>query len=159
MLAAVGWPISELLDRKLAYLWDLKPLLVYQDRVPSVLNGGLGRTPPTFWAAVLGATAAVETLAMMRANSAANKGLPYLPGDLGFDPLNIAGKTTQERKYKAEAELFNGRLAMLAATGFAMQEFWTGNSVVNEFPIFFKPLNVALEQLAAQAAEAASSVV
>jgi hypothetical protein len=66
---------------------------------------------------------------------------------LGFDPLGLAGKTGDERKYKLEAELFNGRLAMLAVTGFALQEWWTQNAVINETPIFFKPINVALEQL------------
>jgi hypothetical protein len=157
MLAAVGWPISELLDRKLAYLFEMKPLLVYQDRVPSVLNGGLGRTPAAFWASVLGVTAAIETFDMMRRNSAEKNGVEYLPGNLGFDPLGLAGKTTEERKYKLSAELFNGRLAMLAITGFALQEFWTGNSVINETPIFFKPLNIAMEQLADAAAAAAGS--
>ena len=159
MLAAVGWPMSELLDRKLAYAAGLKPLLVYQDRVPSVLNGGLGRTPAAFWAATLGVAFAIESLGMMRSSNASKNGVAYLPGDLGFDPFNLAGKSVLEKKFKLEAELFNGRLAMLAITGFAIQEFWTTNSVINETPIFFKPLNVALEQLAAQAAEMASSAM
>ena len=159
MLAAAGWPLSELLDRKLAYLMDLKPLLVYQDRVPSVLNGGLSRTPPAFWAATLGVAFAIESLGLMRNKSAIENGVDYVPGDLGFDPLNLAGKTLEEKNFKLEAELFNGRLAMLAVTGFALQEFWTGNSVINETPIFFKPINIALEQLAAQAAEAAANVM
>lgn len=157
LLAVAGWPLSELLDRKLAYLAGLKPLLVYQDRVPSVLNGGLSRTPPAFWAATLGVAFAIETFGQMRSKSAAENGVDYLPGDLGFDPLGLAGKTREEKKFKLEAELFNGRLAMLAITGFALQEFWTVNSVINETPIFFKPLNVALEQLATQAAEAAAN--
>ena len=71
----------------------------------------------------------------------------YTPGDLGFDPLGMAGSTRQERFYQSEAELFNGRLAMLAITGYALQEWWTQNAVVNETPLFFKPIWVALEQL------------
>lgn len=157
MLAAVGWPMSELLDQKIAFATGLKPLLVFQDRVPSILNGGLGRTPAAFWAASLGVAFAIETLGLMRENNAAKNGREYLPGDLGFDPLNLAGKTVQEKKFKLESELFNGRLAMLAITGFAIQEFWTSNSVINETPIFFKPINIVLEQLATQAAEVASS--
>lgn len=148
MLAAVGWPLSELLDRKLAFLFNLKPLLVYQDRVPSVLNGGLDRTPGAYWAAALGVAFAIESLGFLKESKAANTGTQYTPGDLGFDPLGLAkGNSMQERKYKAEAELFNGRLAMLAITGFAIQEWWTQNSVINETPIFFKPINVVLEQL------------
>ena len=148
MLAAVGWPISELLDRKLAFLFNLKPLLVYQDRVPSVLNGGLDRTPGAYWAAALGVAFAIESLGFLKESNAANAGTQYTPGDLGFDPLGLAkGKSMEERKFKAEAELFNGRLAMLAITGFAIQEWWTQNSVINETPIFFKPINLVLEQL------------
>ena len=148
MLAAVGWPISELLDRKLAFLFNLKPLLVYQDRVPSVLNGGLDRTPGAYWAAALGVAFAIESLGFLKESKAANAGTQYTPGDFGFDPLGLAkGKSMEERKYKAEAELFNGRLAMLAITGFAIQEWWTQNSVINETPIFFKPINIVLEQL------------
>ena len=148
MLAAVGWPISELLDRKLAFLFNLKPLLVYQDRVPSVLNGGLDRTPGAYWAAALGVAFAIESLGFLKESKAANAETQYTPGDLGFDPLGLAkGNSMQERKYKAEAELFNGRLAMLAITGFAIQEWWTQNSVINETPIFFKPINIVLEQL------------
>ena len=148
MLAAVGWPISELLDRKLAFLFNLKPLLVYQDRVPSVLNGGLDRTPGAYWAAALGVAFAIESLGFLKESKAASAGTSYTPGDLGFDPLGLAkGKSMDERKYKSEAELFNGRLAMLAITGFAIQEWWTQNSVINETPIFFKPINIVLEQL------------
>lgn len=151
MLAAVGWPLAELFDRKLAYMFDMRPLLVFQDRVPSVLNGGLDRTPAVYWAAVLGVAFAIETLGSLRENSANSKGIEMTPGDLGFDPLGLAGKTKEDRFYQMEAELFNGRLAMLAITSFALQEWWTSNSVVNLFPVFFKPINVALEQMQAMA--------
>lgn len=147
MLAAVGWPLAELFDKKLAYLFDLKPLLVFQDRVPSVLNGGLDRTSGAYWAATLGVAFAIESFGLFKENNANKAGKSYIPGDLGFDPLGLAGKTDDERKYKMEAEIFNGRLAMLAITGFAIQEWWTQNSVINETPGFFKPINVVLEQL------------
>jgi hypothetical protein len=148
MLAAAGWPIAELFDRKLAFLFGLKPLLVFQDRVPSVLNGGLDRTPGAYWAAALGIAFAIESIGFLREESAAKAGAKYTPGDFGFDPLGLAkGKSKAERKYIAEAEIFNGRLAMLAITGFAIQEWWTQNSVINQTPIFFKPINVVLEQL------------
>lgn len=148
MLAAVGWPLAELFDRKLAYLFNLRPLLVFQDRVPSVLNGGLDRTPAVYWAAVLGVAFAIESIGFLKESNAAKEGKTYTPGDLGFDPLGLAkGNTLQDRMYKAEAEIFNGRLAMLAITGFAIQEWWTQNSVINETPFFFKPINVVWEQL------------
>jgi len=140
MLAAVGWPISEILDKKLATVFDLKPLLDSEDRVPSLLNGGLSRTPPLFWVAALVATAAIEIVDILNYNNSKEKGTEYIPGMLGFDPLNLFGETADERMYKMEAELFNGRLGMLAVTGFAIQEWWTHQSVVNETPLFFKPI-------------------
>jgi len=154
MLAAVGWPLSELLDKKLAMAFNLKPLLDMSDRVPSVLNGGLDRTPLPYWAAVLGVAFAIETLGFLKEKSAFEAGGQYTPGDLGFDPLGLAGNTLEDRKWKAEAEIFNGRLAMLAITSFALQEWWFDNSIVNQFPIFFKPINVALEQLQDQVGNA-----
>jgi hypothetical protein len=147
MLAAAGWPMAELLDKQLAASFNLKPLLVFQDRVPSVLNGGLLRTPLAFWAAALGVGFAIESFGEIKQTKYSEAGREYTPGDLGFDPLGLAGKSGDDRKYKLEAEIFNGRLAMLAVTGFALQEWWTQNAVINETPIFFKPINVALEQL------------
>jgi hypothetical protein len=147
MLAAVGWPLAELFDKKIAYALELKPLLVFQDRVPSILNGGLDRTPAVYWASALGVAFAIESFGLIKSRNAAKAGSDYTPGDLGFDPLGLAGKTGEERMFKAEAELFNGRVAMLAITGFAVQEWWTQNSVINETPFFFKPINIVLEQL------------
>jgi hypothetical protein len=147
MLAAAGWPMAELLDKQLAAQFNLKPLLVFADRVPSVLNGGLLRTPLAFWAVTLGVGFAIESFGQIIQTKYSEAGQEYTPGDLGFDPLGLAGKSSDDRKYKLEAELFNGRLAMLATTGFALQEWWTQNAVINETPIFFKPINIALEQL------------
>lgn len=150
-LAVTGWVASELSDRSLAAMFHLKPLLVFQDRVPSVLNGGLDRTPAIFWAAVLGTTFAIESLGFLKEQSANEQNGSYTPGDLGFDPLGLAGTSLERRQYMAEAELFNGRLAMMAITSFALQEWWFQNSIVNQFPIFFKPFWTALEQLQDQA--------
>ena len=67
-------------------------------------------------------------------------------GDYDFDPLSISsgngpvppslpnvGKPFE----LATAELKNGRLAMLAVTGYAAQEFVLGSPVVEQTPIFF----------------------
>jgi len=84
----------------------------------------------------------------------------YIPGDCGFDPLGLYNWygaqppamvqlraesdpeyamrwNTFNRKQMEEAEIKNGRLAMLAITGFAMQEAVTGMPVVDQTPIFF----------------------
>merc|ERR1719453_1027879 len=46
----------------------------------------------------------------------------YVPGDLGFDPLNLKPKDPAAFRAMQEKELSNGRLAMLAAAGFLAQE-------------------------------------
>ena len=144
MLAAVGWPIAELFHNNLASSFDLDALLSVQDRVPSVLNGGLSNVSPVFWVAALGAAAALEGIDASKERQSSEV---VAPGDLGFDPLGLAGSTESQTHFMQEAELFNGRLGMLAITGFAIQEWWNQASVVNDMPIFFKPLNVAFEQL------------
>lgn len=78
-----------------------------------------------------------------------------MPGDMGFDPLNLHGirgsfgldkvmeqRTPEEkfadaRKDMELCEIKHGRLAMLAITGYAAQEFVTGIPVVQQTPFFF----------------------
>lgn len=142
MLAAVGWPLAELFHSDLAGQWHLPNALNINDRVPSVLNGGLGNISPIFWIGAVTAAALVEAF-----SGAAGE---IQSADLGFDPLGIMSSENQKQaRFLADSELFNGRLAMLAITGFAIQEFATGNSVVDAIPIFFKPFNVVLEQILA----------
>ena len=40
MLAAVGWPLAELFDKKIAGFFGLEPALTSTGASPSVLNGG-----------------------------------------------------------------------------------------------------------------------
>lgn len=119
MLAAVGWPLAELMNKSI-------------DRAPSVLNGGLGKVSPVFWAGLLTVLSAVELLGIFTENN----------GNYGFDPLGVFGKTDEDREYKMEAEIFNGRLAMLAIVGFAIQEFITKTPVIEQTPLFFKPFTM-----------------
>lgn len=55
---------------------------------------------------------------------------------LGFDPLNLysvkGGKKTMET-----AEIKNGRLAMIAITGYAFSEAASGLPVVQQTPLLF----------------------
>merc|ERR1719171_1044153 len=52
----------------------------------------------------------------------------YIPGDLGFDPANIRPKDPTKLRLMQERELANGRLAMLGAAGFLLQEAITGQT-------------------------------
>eukprot|EP00287_Rhodomonas_sp_CCMP768_P003120 CAMPEP_0196718358 /NCGR_PEP_ID=MMETSP1091-20130531/1563_1 /TAXON_ID=302021 /ORGANISM="Rhodomonas sp., Strain CCMP768" /LENGTH=319 /DNA_ID=CAMNT_0042058985 /DNA_START=18 /DNA_END=977 /DNA_ORIENTATION=- len=128
-------------------------------RVPSVLNGGLEQVSPIYWASVFAVSAAIEFYATkiqrragFRATMAAlgaedltgididgdgQVGAPkllaednYMPGDLGFDPLNLyAGKSAEWKRDMQLKELNNGRLAMIAITGYAFNEAATKVSV------------------------------
>lgn len=144
MLAAVGWPVAELLHKDIALAFDLPILLASGDRVPSVLNDGLSHASfPAFWIAIITAAAVIEIQESVEANLSCKLD----PSDKGFDPINLGGKTMEQKHFMHEAELFNGRLGMLAITGFAIQEWFLNSAVVDQIPIFFKPLNVAMEQL------------
>ena len=52
----------------------------------------------------------------------------YMPGELGFDPLNLAPEDPAEFREMQEKELSHGRLAMIAAAGFLAQEAVSGQT-------------------------------
>mmetsp|Transcript_47123 Transcript_47123/g.91964 ORF Transcript_47123/g.91964 Transcript_47123/m.91964 type:complete len:330 (+) Transcript_47123:50-1039(+) len=142
MLAAAGWPISELFDKKIASLFNLPPVLDASNRVPSVLNGGMGKISPFYWGACLLLAAAIDVYHDIRANQK-----EYPPGDLGFDPFGLYPKDEKGRKRMQTAEIKNGRLAMIAITAFAAQEFVTHVAVIDETPFFFKPIWQVLSEM------------
>ena len=140
MLATVGWPIAELAHKSIASAFDLPSMLASSDRVPSVLNDGLAHAgSPFFWIAAIAAASAIE---MQESVDEARGVFKLDAADISF-----GGKSAEERHYMQEGELFNGRLAMLAITGFAIQEAFLNSAVVDQIPIFFKPMNVVFEQL------------
>jgi len=144
MLAAAGWPISELFDAKIANTLGLAPLLQSDDRAPSILNGGLGKISPIYWIACVAGAAAVDLYGITKAS----KKTDYTPGDLGFDPLGVFPKDKAGQEWFKLAEIKNGRLAMIAITAFAVQELVSKTGVVNETPLFFKPIGATLHEYA-----------
>lgn len=144
MLAAAGWPISELLDRQLADYFGVPSILDDGDRVPSVLNGGLEKVVPEWWGFCLGMCAAIDLYGVQRARAAGTDS-GYIPGDLGwrwFYPSDEAG-----RKRLQLAEIKHGRIAMLGVTGFAFQEYVSKLGVVDETPFFFYPLTRTISEM------------
>jgi len=139
MLAAAGWPISELMDKSIAKVFGMAPLVDSADRVPSLLNGGLGKVSPVYWGVCIGLAAAIDLYGMSRKSTDG-----YTPGDLGFDPLGLYPFSPADRKEMQLKEIKNGRLAMLAVFGFAIQEFTSKIGVVDETPFFFKPITQTL---------------
>ena len=96
-------------------------------RAPSLFNGGLGAYAPFLLLATAGA-AYLETQTKDSPN----------PSSMGFDPVGFykeAGAYTQDSLRKGE--ITNGRLAMLAITGFSVQEFLWQEPVIQQTPFFF----------------------
>ena len=164
MLAALGWPVSEALDKPIAKFLGLSPLLTSTGNAPSILNGGLENLPQLYFPAVFFIAACVEgtggraggragftsTLAALGAEDITGKDLDgdgqvgspkmladdtYLPGDLGFDPLGFYKGTDQHKRTMQLKELNNGRLAMVAITYFAVSEFATKGTVMGVFSL------------------------
>ena len=132
MLASAGWLAAELLHGPIARALDLPLMLASGDRVPSILNDGLSHAAfPAFWIATIALAAAVEIGESVKENSSSRLD----PSDMGFDPLSfLEGKTKKQKFFLREAELFYGRLGMLAITGFAVQEFFLHSAVVDQMP-------------------------
>ena len=119
MLAAVGWPLSELVHPTLASSLN-EPSLVFKlgGDVPSVLNGGLGDVPVVFWISAVAVAVAAE-LAGIQAKESGK-----MSGDLGFRfGADAAADVLGSPAKVAEAEIVNGRVAMLAVTAYVVQEF------------------------------------
>ena len=142
--AAAGWPLSELLDKKIADFFGLDTLLDAYDRAPSLLNGGLERVSPVWWGTCLGLTAAIDLDALAKSRAGDPE---YFPGKLDYDPLNLYPKDKEGQARMQLAEIKHGRLAMLAVVAFALQEYVTSLGVVDETPFFFFPLSESLARM------------
>mmetsp|Transcript_25573 Transcript_25573/g.75070 ORF Transcript_25573/g.75070 Transcript_25573/m.75070 type:complete len:287 (+) Transcript_25573:3-863(+) len=139
MLAALGWPVQELVNPAISRALREPMLLVETGgRSPSVLNGGLEQGPVpyalAFFALLIGAVDAYSI------KLKEEKGDSYVPGDFGFDPLNIMGGASLDaRRDMQEKEINNGRLAMVAVTAYVIEEAIAKQPIVSLTPLFFKP--------------------
>jgi len=151
MLAAVGWPVAELLHPSLVQVARVvKPQaanLLVDGRSPSLVNGGLfepaclpALAAGIFVGAVLelvdlqkkqdkGIDAVVGSMAATYQQSigvedAAYEFRPPTPGDVSsYDPLGVyRTKSSSEQRALMEKELLNGRLAMLAVSCYVAEE-------------------------------------
>ena len=147
MLAAVGWPMAELLHPKLSSSLDMPNLLAtgggeLGGLAPSVLNGGLGEFQLLLMA-ILVISATIETKHVVGDGRKNFLQKDWTAGNLGFDPLKLYEASPQKKRELELKEINNGRLAMLAITSFAAIEFITKTPVVDLTPILFGPLALA----------------
>jgi len=152
MLAAIAWPIQEIFHPALVdMLRETSPgatdvLVESGGMSPSLLNGGLEQleiAPALAIAVFVGSVIDLQDIKNReKAGLAFNEwSLDSTAGDLMFDPLNIAsGLPAADRLKFQEAELLNGRLAMLAVTAYVAIEYGFEQSVVSYTPDLFQPL-------------------
>merc|ERR1712118_442070 len=100
-------------------------LLNADGRAPALLNGGLENVNSVYWAFVIALGAFAESKGLEKQYG---KQKDYLPGMFGFDPRGADGPGMRN------AEILNGRVAMVAITIFALEEALT------KAPIF--PINL-----------------
>lgn len=144
--AAAGWPVSELLDRKIAEYYGVESALDDADRAPFLFNTESWQADirPEFWGFCLGLTAAIDSYGVRRSRS---NPPGYIPGDLGWDPLGLYPTDAEGQRHMQLAEIKHGRTAMMAVTGFASQEAISQMGVVDETPFFFFPITETAEKV------------
>jgi len=162
MLAAAGWPLAELFHKEIASSAGLSPILNADGRNPSVLNGFTGPASVAFVVAAFAGIGMQESVTLksqyispqdfnQRPAAFAKKEQEGLvSGGFDFDPLNLYnffGPGEEGRQVMRTSELKNGRLAMMAITGMAIQEAVFKKPVVEQTPIFFKPVWESVAQL------------
>jgi len=133
MLATAGWPISELLNKPLSTAIGADSLLE-DGRAPSLLNGGLGGVGTAYWVIVLALGVLVEQKTIDAQLFDGKRKADYLPGMIGFDPLGA------DSPFFRAAEVWNGRVAMVAITAFAIEEYYTKMPIIETSAFLFKPI-------------------
>lgn len=144
MLAAFGWPFSELEDRDIAFYFNAPSVLDDGDRVPSILNGGMDKIDPRFWGFCLGMTAAIDMYGVSKSRRGDED---YFPGNLGFDPLGLFPPDREGRENMKLAEIKHGRVAMLGVVGYVFEEYFTEKAVVDDTPVLFQPITETVEDV------------
>ena len=136
MLAAVGYPVAEIIHPLLAGATNLPSFVTENGASPNLLNGGLQKLLESpfgifFVLFAVGRAFELETSALRPRNNFLSKNPKEMyPYDLGFDPLGFHAKATpDQRKIMAEKELNNGRLAMLAISAYPFVEYMSKSPI------------------------------
>jgi len=124
MLAAAGWPLSELLNNKFADVLDLAPALDSAGSA-SPFNANIS---DNFW---IGALAFASVVDLYGSYKALENEPDYFPGNLGFDPLSLYPKDPMEQKAMQLAEIKHGRTAMVVVAFYFIEEYMTKSNLFN----------------------------
>ena len=148
MLAAVGFLVGEAVEGK-SVLWDASITGPAINHLPQV--------PPILWVFIGAGIAKAESIRAeigwvepenVPVDKPGQLREEYIPGNLGFDPLGLYPQDEAGQMRMQTTEIKNGRLAMIAISAFAFQEFASKLGVVNETPIFFKPIGGVMTEYA-----------
>jgi len=130
MIASVGFFVGEAVGGK-------TPLFAGQASGAGVAQ--IVQIPPGFWVSLVVATFAIETYRVQLMIEDPVTATPekfgryrkdWVAGDLRFDPFGLKPDDPAEFKSKQTKELQNGRLAMLAVSGFLAQELTNNKGIV-----------------------------
>ena len=126
MLAAVGWPLSEIFNRKFASILHLTPIVDLDGKAPNPITQ-FDKVHASFWFTALLLGSIIEFCGTFRSF----RKIPgYYPGNFGFDPLNLYPEDEDDQKLMQLAEIKHGRTAMMAVFGYAVEEVTTNHGVV-----------------------------
>ena len=130
MLATVGFLAGEKVEGS-SFLFDS------QITGPAITH--IAQVPSEFWVALIAAIGAAEQFRAEKGwvdpadtpvDQPGQLRTDYIPGNLGFDPLNLMPQDADGFFEMQTKELNNGRLAMLAAAGFLAQEAVDGKGIL-----------------------------
>lgn len=130
MLASVGFLVGEAVQ-------GVTPILDGKLTGSGLLQ--LGELPGSFKIYFLVAAFGIETVRVRKViknpttcdkEDIGKYDLESIPGDIGFDPFGLMPQDPEEFKIKQTKELQNGRLAMIAASGFLAQELTDKKGIV-----------------------------
>lgn len=127
MLAAAGWPLSELLQKKFAFIVNMAPTLDSVFRAPSFITDFKG-FDANCWFVAFTTAAFVDFYGTVRAM---RRDPDYFPGNLGFDPLGLYPEDEEGRATMQLAEIKHGRTAMMAVFFYAVEEYFTKHSIMS----------------------------
>lgn len=131
MVASLGFLVGEAVQ-------GVTPLFDGQVTGAGILQ--IGQVPGAFWVSFFAGAFGIETYRAQLMIEDPVTAPPekigrykknWVAGDLGFDPLGLKPDDPQEFKIKQTKELQNGRLAMLATSGFLAQELVDKKGIVD----------------------------
>jgi len=144
MVCAVAWPLQEVLHplfvdavNSLGQMNARNVLEATSGYTPTVFNGGLNMpevAPALALAVVVGAWAEMQEMGTRKEQGLSfNEWSPdSIAGDYGFDPLRLSTDLGVTDRYELqEAEMINGRWAMLAVMAYMVIELGLGTRVVD----------------------------